>query len=141
MSKKQRRNGRQAELDFLETALRSNGKATEEGPKRKHWNMHDLNNIQPLTPTQEDMFHAWFGGNNICAHGTAGTGKTFLAFYLALTELFAKRQGKITIVRSAVPTREVGFLPGTLEEKMAQYEQPYHDILWELVDVHPHIRT
>ena len=40
---------------------------------------------------------------------------------------------KIIIVRSAVPTREVGFLPGTLDEKMAQYELPYHDIFHELM--------
>lgn len=95
--------------------------------------MHDLKTIKPLTPTQEDMFHAWFNGNNICAHGSAGTGKTFLAFYLALTEVLNQRQNRIILVRSAVPTRDVGFLPGTLEEKMMQYEIPYHDILHELI--------
>ena len=130
---RKRRNGRQAELEYLEMALCLNGRAIEEGPRRKHWSMHDLKTINPLTPTQEDMFHSWYNGNNICAHGSAGTGKTFLAFYLALTEVLAKRQTRIILVRSAVPTREVGFLPGTLEEKLMQYEQPYHDILWELV--------
>lgn len=130
---KKRQNGRKAELSNLEMALCQNGHAIQEGPRKKSWSMHDLKTIKPLTPTQEDMFHLWINGFNICAHGSAGTGKTFLAFYLALTEVLAKRQGRIILVRSAVPTREQGFLPGTLEEKMMQYELPYHDILWELV--------
>lgn len=130
---KKRRNGHRAELMNLEMALSLNGQAIQEGPKRKTWSMHDLKTIQPLTPTQEDMFHAWYNGSNICASGSAGTGKTFIAFYLALQEVLEKRQQRIIIVRSAVPTRDVGFLPGTLEEKMQQYEEPYHDILWELI--------
>ena len=82
------------------------------------------------------MFHAWFNDKNLCAYGSAGTGKTFLALYLAINEVIQKRQHRIIIVRSAVPTREVGFLPGDLEEKTALYELPYHDIMWELVGRH-----
>lgn len=130
---KKRRNGRKAELEYLEMALCLNGSAQKEEPKRKHWNKHDLKTIKPLTPTQEDLFHAWYNGYNICAHGSAGTGKTFLATYLALQEILSQRQSRIHIVRSAVATRDVGFLPGTLEEKIMQFEAPYHDILWELV--------
>ena len=79
------------------------------------------------------MFHAWFQGDHICAHGSAGTGKTFLALYLAFLEILeTQNQNRIILVRSAVPTREVGHLPGTLEEKTALYELPYHDICWEL---------
>lgn len=128
-----RRARRSSELDYLEMSLVMNGKAHEEGPKKKHWNMHDLKSVKPLTPTQEDMFYAWNQGYNICAHGSAGTGKTFLACYLALGEVITRRAGKIILVRSAVPTRDIGFLPGTLEEKVANYEKPYHDIFWELV--------
>ena len=130
---RKRRNGRKAELDNLEMALCLNGMAQQEGPKRKTWSMHDLKTIKPLTPTQEDFFHAWINGDNICAHGSAGTGKTFLAFYLALEEVLARRHQKIIIVRSAVATREVGHLPGTLEEKLMKYEEPYQNILWELI--------
>jgi len=72
---KKRRNSRKAEIMDLELALCLNGTATQEGPKRKNWSMHDLKTIKPLTPTQEDFFHAWYNGNNICAHGCAGTGK------------------------------------------------------------------
>jgi phosphate starvation-inducible protein PhoH len=111
-----------------------NGRAMEEGPRRKTWTRHDLRNIRPLTPTQEDMFHAFFNGNNICAHGTAGTGKSFVALFLALSELLSKQTAdRIIIVRSAVPSREVGFLPGTLEEKTAIYELPYIDIFRQLL--------
>ena len=132
-SKASRRNRRNPEVELLLNHT-LNHKATLEGPKRKKWNTHDLKNIKPLTPTQDEMFHAWFQGDNICAHGSAGTGKTFLALYLALLEILDTRaQSKIILIRSAVPTREIGHLPGTLEEKTALYELPYHDICWELV--------
>jgi len=130
---KKRRTGRQAEIETLSLALVHNGRAMEEGNKRKHWSKHDIKTIQPLTPTQEDMFHAWYNNKHVCASGSAGTGKTFLALFLAINEIIEKRQKKIIIVRSAVPTRDVGYLPGTLEEKTALYELPYHDIMWELV--------
>jgi phosphate starvation-inducible protein PhoH len=130
---KKHRTGRQAEIETLSLALVQNGRAMEEGNKRKHWSSHDIKAIQPLTPTQDDMFHAWYNDKHICAHGSAGTGKTFLALYLAINEIIGKHQKKIIIVRSAVATRDVGFLPGTLEEKTALYELPYHDIMWELV--------
>ena len=130
---KKRRNGAKAQLEEVTLALVQNGRAMEEGTKRKTWTKHDIKHIQPLTPTQEDMFHAWYNDKHICAHGSAGTGKTFLALYLAINEIIQKRQSKIIIIRSAVPTRDVGYLPGTLEEKTALYELPYHDIMWELV--------
>jgi phosphate starvation-inducible protein PhoH len=130
---KKRRNGRKADIEYFEMALSLNGAAQEEGPRRKHWSMHDLKTIKPLTPTQEELFHAWLNDYNICAHGSAGTGKTFLALFLALQEVLAQNHGRVIIVRSAVATRDLGYLPGTLEEKIAQFEQPYHDILHELV--------
>lgn len=133
---KKRQNRHKAELETLSLALVHNGKAMEEGNKRKNWSKHDIKKVQPLTPTQDDMFHAWYNHKHICAHGSAGTGKTFLALYLAINEIIEKRQHRIIIVRSAVPTREIGYLPGTLEEKTAQYELPYHDIMWELVGRH-----
>lgn len=133
MAKRAKR-GKQAELEYLNLALTLNGKATEEGPKRKTWTGHDLKVIKPLTSNQEEMFRQWCEGSNLCAHGSAGTGKTFLALYLALSAVIDRReQNRIVIVRSAVATRDIGFLPGSLEEKVAMYELPYHDILWELV--------
>jgi phosphate starvation-inducible protein PhoH len=111
-----------------------NGHAASDGPKRKSWSKHDLRDVRPLTPTQHDMFHAFLSGKNICAQGTAGTGKTFVALFLALNEILQHHTfDRIIIVRSAVPSREVGFLPGTLEEKIAVYEQPYIALFQELL--------
>ena len=122
------------DIDFLTDALHLNGATILEGPKKKRWTQHDIETIHPLKPAQEEMFHSWFNGQNICAYGSAGTGKTFLAIYLALNEIVSGRSEykRIKIVRSVVPTREVGYLPGTLEEKISVYEQPYHDIVAEL---------
>lgn len=124
---------RNEEIEFLKQALYANGHAMEDGPKRKTWSTKDLKNIKPKTEAQEELFHAWFNGKHLCASGSAGTGKTFLAFYLALNEVFQQRANRIIIIRSAVATREVGFLPGTIEEKTMMYELPYHDICHELV--------
>ena len=134
MSKKKARR-RSNDAKFLEEALLHNGSAIKNGPKRKTWSTHDLKTIKPLTPSQQDLFHAWFNYDHICALGTAGTGKTFLAFYLALSEVLNPKtpQDKIIVVRSVVPTRDVGFLPGDLAEKVSVYEAPYKDICAELI--------
>ena len=128
---------RQRNVDVQLEVISNNQKAIQEGPKKKKWSSHDLRRIKPLTDTQEDMFQAWFEGDHLCAHGFAGTGKTFLAMYLGLYELLERKdQQKIIIIRSAVPTRDLGFTPGTLEEKAALYELPYHDICHELLGRH-----
>ena len=135
MANKKRKHHRASKAAELETLVLNNSVAVREGPKKKTWSIHDVRNIQPLTENQEDLFHAFYNGNHICTHGAAGTGKTFLAMYLALCEIFKKEtpQDNIIIVRSAVATRDIGFMPGTLEEKMAFYETPYRDICVELL--------
>ena len=65
-------------------------------------------------------------------HGCAGTGKTFISLYLALDDLQKEEYSRIVLVRSAVPTREMGFLPGTEDEKSKVYEAPYVSIMQEL---------
>ena len=98
---------------------------------------YDLQRIKPLTPAQEHMFLAYEHGQHVVGYGSAGTGKSYVALYLALRDLLNYRTNKqaLIIVRSAVPTRDIGFLPGTLEEKMAVYEQPYADIFADLLGV------
>lgn len=92
-----------------------------------------LSNIEPMTVAQEDVFESWDNGYQLMLHGIAGTGKTFIAMYLALkTVLEQKEQKKIFIVRSVVPTRDMGFLPGNQKEKMKVYEAPYYDIASKL---------
>ncbi len=129
---RKRRDKNQENISALNLALVQNGKAMEDKRKIKNWTKHDIKSIQPLTPTQEEAFHAWFNNKHICLHGSAGTGKTFIGLYLALNEVLQQKQSRIIILRSAVATRDVGFLPGTLEEKLQQYELPYQDILAEL---------
>lgn len=119
----------------LEQAL-ANQRALREGPsRRKTWSTHDIRSIKALTPPQCEMIHDFIDGQNIIASGTAGTGKTFVALYLALHELLSPNTDidKLIIVRSAVPTREEGFLPGTAEEKAAMYEKPYGPLFAELM--------
>lgn len=91
----------------------------------------DLKTFDPLTSNQKKYFDAYKQGDYFIAlHGVAGTGKTFIALYKALEEVLDKSNPfeKIIIVRSAVPSREVGHLPGDLDEKMEIYRQPYIQI-------------
>lgn len=87
----------------------------------------DLRTIEPVTESQKEAYNAWREGDNLTMVGTAGTGKTFLALYLALEEVMDKSTpfDSVRIIRSAVPTREVGFLPGTVEEKLDAFTGPY----------------
>ena len=91
-----------------------------------------LISVTPLTENQEAAFHSFNSNKNLLLYGVAGTGKTFLASYFALGDLFVGNAKRIVIIRSAVTTRDQGFLPGTLQEKMALYEAPYRDIFAEL---------
>jgi phosphate starvation-inducible protein PhoH len=91
----------------------------------------DLHTFQPLTDNQKKFFDAYKQGDYFVAlHGVAGTGKTFIALYKAIEEVLDKSNpfNKIIIVRSAVPSREVGHLPGDLDEKTQIYRQPYQQI-------------
>lgn len=109
--------------------------AKVEGPTKKRWTKHDIKPVQPLTQNQKNMFIQYYQGDHITAYGSAGTGKTFLACYLALNDVVDvnKDQTRIIIVRSAVQAREIGFMPGTEEEKTQYFEKPYNDIFGELV--------
>ena len=86
--------------------------------------------IRPITETQEMAFNSWRQGYNLMLHGIAGTGKTFLALYFALNDVFNAKMPyrKVFIIRSTVPTRNQGFMPGTKSQKEAVYEEPYGPI-------------
>ena len=96
----------------------------------------DLVTIDPITERQKEVFDAWRDGDNMALVGTAGTGKTFLALYLALEEVMDKSTpyDSVRIIRSVVPTRDVGYLPGTIEEKLNAYTGPYRAIASELFE-------
>jgi len=88
-----------------------------------------LQRVVPMTETQEHMFAS---DRHVVAHGYAGTGKTFIATYLALQDISLGKYGHLTYIRSAVPTRNLGFLPGTEKEKSEAYEAPYKQIALDL---------
>lgn len=94
----------------------------------------NLTRITPKTHNQEYTFDAFSQGRNLLLHGMAGTGKTFISLYLALEEILNNHSqySKVVIVRSVVPTRDIGFLPGKDNEKIAIYEQPYKAMCTEL---------
>jgi phosphate starvation-inducible PhoH-like protein len=67
--------------------------------------------------------------------GPAGTGKTYLAVAMAVSALMAKRVSRIILVRPAVEAGErLGFLPGSLQEKVDPYLRPLYDALYDLLD-------
>lgn len=94
-----------------------------------------LKRIEPLTKAQEEIFKEYEKGQHLLLHGKAGTGKTFITFYLALKDILVRqRYKKMIIVRSARPSLDMGFMPGRLNEKLALYEPPYQDIVANLCE-------
>lgn len=92
-----------------------------------------LRKINPITPNQIKTFDSFENNNNLFLHGYAGTGKTFIATYLSLREILSGNEfDKLTIIRSAVPSRDMGFMPGSLTEKTRLFEAPYHEIVNDL---------
>jgi phosphate starvation-inducible protein PhoH len=111
--------------------LRQNKTGELDSPKLEF----EMKKIEPLTENQKISFEYFEKGKNLLLIGSAGSGKTFLSFYLSLSELFSeknKKYDKIYICRSAEPSKNVGFLPGNLKEKTKYYELPYYGICSEL---------
>jgi len=100
----------------------------------KRVRIDDLLTFSPITTNQEKTFKAYKNGNHLLLHGIAGTGKTFMSLYLAMEEVLdpSTVYDDIFIVRSAVTTRDIGFLPGDEQEKVSIYEAPYRSICREL---------
>ena len=88
-----------------------------------------LAEIEPLTKNQLIAFES---DKNLLLHGIAGTGKTFISCYLAFDDMVKGVYNNLVIIRSAVPTRDIGFLPGSEKEKASVYEEPYKEIALEL---------
>lgn len=98
--------------------------------------LEHLRVLEPITNSQQKVFKAWEKENNLILSGAAGSGKTFLAMAMALEDVLDKDTSteKVVIVRSAVPTRDMGFLPGDKDEKEDVYLAPYKAIVSELFD-------
>jgi len=100
----------------------------------KRLRVDDLLTYPPITTNQQIAHDAWNDGDHLVLCGSAGTGKTFVGMYLALWDVMDKSydQNRLVIVRSVVPTREMGYLPGSVEEKVDAYTAPYRSICTEL---------
>ena len=122
MSKKSRR----CKMSVIENDVQ----ALNDYKEARRLTINDLKPVNPINPPQRQMFESYFCGNHILANGSAGTGKTLAAIYLGLTDVLSKssKQDNLIIVRSAVPSREIGYLPGSELEKLEPYEAPYKDI-------------
>lgn len=88
--------------------------------------------LQEVEPLTQNQIRAFESTKNLMLHGVAGTGKTFISCYLAFDDMAKGEYEKLVIIRSAVPTRDIGFLPGNEKEKSSVYEEPYKDICIEL---------
>jgi len=125
----------QARLTKREKRVARQNGDTQEGLTFKTQNFN-LKTVNPLTENQRIAFDAFDDGKHLMLHGMAGTGKTFIALSKTIDALMSNKgvQNKIYIVRSVVPTRDMGFLPGNQKEKMKVYEAPYYAICTELFD-------
>ena len=99
--------------------------------KNKASNHNNLVTIKPITDNQKLVFNSWKKEQHQFLFGAAGTGKTFISMYLALQSVMdlKSKHDKLVIVRSLIPTREIGFLPGDEEDKAALYQVPYQNMV------------
>jgi phosphate starvation-inducible protein PhoH and related proteins len=111
------------------TTLRSlvdSGKQRSAGVKRI---------VQPRSINQRKYVEAIEQNDMVFGVGPAGTGKTYLAVAMAVAAMNAKKVSRIVLVRPAVEAGErLGFLPGTLQEKVDPYLRPLYDALYDLVE-------
>jgi phosphate starvation-inducible PhoH-like protein len=92
--------------------------------------------VQPRSPNQRKYMEAMEQGDMTFGLGPAGTGKTYLAVAMAVAALMARRVSRIILVRPALEAGErLGFLPGTLQEKVDPYLRPLYDALYDLLDL------
>ena len=99
--------------------------------KSKDIKFHNLLSIKPVTDNQKAAFDAYKENKNLFLYGAAGTGKSFISIYLALKDVLNPETPYecVYLVRSAVPTREIGFLPGDEEDKTALFQVPYQNMV------------
>jgi len=91
--------------------------------------------VQPRSTNQRKYVEAIEQNDMVFGLGPAGTGKTYLAVAMAVSALMAKKVSRIILVRPAVEAGErLGFLPGSLQEKVDPYMRPLYDALYDLID-------
>src|SRR6266566_2180636 len=91
--------------------------------------------LAPKTVNQRRYLEAIERNDLVFGVGPAGTGKTYLAVAMAISALIAKKVSRIILTRPAVEAGErLGFLPGTLQEKIDPYLRPLYDALYEMLE-------
>jgi predicted ribonuclease YlaK len=107
------------------------GLTTRQAKRKKPLSSEYLVDIDPLTENQKKLFNSYAEQKHLVAYGCAGTGKTFCLLYNALKEVLDEKSPfeKVYIVRSLVPTREIGFLPGSHDDKADIYQIPYKNMV------------
>jgi predicted ribonuclease YlaK len=107
------------------------GLTTRQAKRKKPLSSEYLVDIDPLTENQKKLFNSYAAQKHLVAYGCAGTGKTFITLYNALREVLDERTPyeKIYLVRSLVATREIGFLPGSYDDKSDIYQIPYKNMV------------
>ena len=107
------------------------GLTTRQAKRKKPLSGEYLVDIDPLTDNQKKLFDSYAEQKHLVAYGCAGTGKTFITLYNALREVLDEKTPyeKIYLVRSLVATREIGFLPGSYDDKSDIYQIPYKNMV------------
>src|SRR6201987_4344481 len=91
--------------------------------------------VQPKSVNQRRYLEAIENYDMVFGIGPAGTGKTYLAVAMAISALLAKKVNRIILARPAVEAGErLGFLPGTLQDKIDPYLRPLYDALYDMLD-------
>jgi phosphate starvation-inducible PhoH-like protein len=91
--------------------------------------------VQPKSVNQRQYLEAIEQSDMVFGIGPAGTGKTYLAVAMAISALVSKKVARIVLARPAVEAGErLGFLPGTLQEKVDPYLRPLYDALYDLLE-------
>jgi phosphate starvation-inducible protein PhoH and related proteins len=115
-----------ADTQITLRSLAETGKQRSAGIKRM---------VQPRSINQRRYVEAIEQNDMVFGIGPAGTGKTYLAVAMAASALLAKKINRIILVRPAVEAGErLGFLPGSLQEKIDPYLRPLYDALYDLLD-------
>lgn len=120
---------------FVEKTQADDSQAIKKQTNSLKIRLDDMGTIQPKTAKQREFFDAYKAGDYFMAlHGVAGTGKTYIAFYKALEEVLDKNNPytKLVIIRSSVQGRDMGHLPGSADEKMSMFIEPYKQIATDL---------
>jgi len=107
------------------------GLTAKQTKRKKPLSSEYLVDIEPLTDNQKKLFDSYADAKHIVAYGASGTGKTFITLYNALVDVLDERTPyeRIYLVRSLVATREIGFLPGSHDDKADIYQIPYKNMV------------